>query len=248
METKVKAKEKRYILEGRAPLSFLLQARDMPTSRLLYFDEKKGKNRSLRYSKNQQSPFVDEQDENVVLEPIVFEDGVLTVPANNPVLQQFLEIHPLNGDVFKEWDPAAEAEAYVKHENLVLDAQIKAREISVEKKITIINIFLGKDASMWEKSEITRAVMNIAKSQPDDFLDALDNPDTDIEDLAIRSMKDGYVSQRNNGRDFHYNLKDNKKRMFSVPFEDDPIKCYVSWLKSPEGYEFYQYLDKNIEE
>lgn len=245
----MKTKEKRYVLEGQAPLSFLLQARDMPTSRLLYYDEVKGKNRSLRYSKNQQSPFVDEQDDNVVLEPIVFEDGLLTVPANNPVLQKFLELHPLNGDVFKEWDPAAEAEAYVRRENLILDAQIKAREISIEKKITIINLFQGKDASDWEKSEITRAIMNIAKSEPEDFLEALDNPDTDIEDLAIRSVKEGYVSIRNNDRDFHYNLKDNKKRMFSVPFGDDPMKCYVSWLKStPEGTEFYQYLDKQIEE
>ena len=34
----------------------------------------------------------------------IFEDGFLTVPANNPVLQQFLYYHPQRDIVFEEVD------------------------------------------------------------------------------------------------------------------------------------------------
>jgi len=39
--------------------------------------KKENENRPLRYARNQKSPFEDEQDGNVILEPIVFEDGML---------------------------------------------------------------------------------------------------------------------------------------------------------------------------
>ena len=70
-----------------APLTFMLPVRNSRRSPLLWFDETKGTNRALRYGANQKSPFEDEQDGNVIIEPIVFEDGFLTVPRTNQVLQ-----------------------------------------------------------------------------------------------------------------------------------------------------------------
>jgi len=79
----------------KTPVSFILQARDMPTKRLMYYDETKKKNRSLRYAANQDSPFIDEQDnDSVILEPIIFKDGVLKVDETNHVLLRFLQCHP----------------------------------------------------------------------------------------------------------------------------------------------------------
>ena len=69
---------------------------------LLYFDEETGINRPLRYARNQNSPFQDEQDDNAILEPIVFEDGFLFVPKTNQILQKFLALHPANGSIFVE--------------------------------------------------------------------------------------------------------------------------------------------------
>ena len=48
----------------------------------MYFDERQELNRALRYARNQKSPFEDEQDGNAIVEPIVFEDGFLSVPKN----------------------------------------------------------------------------------------------------------------------------------------------------------------------
>ena len=100
---KLESKDRIYKLtRDKAPLSCIIPSRNSRRAPLLYFDEEKGYNRALRYSRNQRSPFEDEQDGNVIVEPIIFEDGLLRVPKSNPVLQQFLEFHPLNGKKFVE--------------------------------------------------------------------------------------------------------------------------------------------------
>jgi hypothetical protein len=65
-----------------APLSLILASRHTTRFPLLHFDEDTGLNRPLRYARNQNSPFQDEQDDNAIVEPIVFEDGFLHVPKN----------------------------------------------------------------------------------------------------------------------------------------------------------------------
>ena len=95
--------EKAYKLKGtKTPLAYMLASRHSQRFPLLYFDEEQGINRPLRYARNQKSPFEDEQDGNAVLEPIVFEDGMLVVPRQNQALQEFLYYHPQRDKVFEE--------------------------------------------------------------------------------------------------------------------------------------------------
>ena len=90
-------KERVYLLNSdKTPVTFFIQSRSNKRKQLLFFDEEKGINRALRYSKNQRSVFEDEQDGTAILEPIIFEDGKLSVAKNNPILQQFLDYHPDN--------------------------------------------------------------------------------------------------------------------------------------------------------
>lgn len=225
---------------GKSPVSFIIQSRDLPTRRLLHFDGKR--NRALRYSPNQKSPFVDEQDGEVILEAIIFKDGVLNVNESQPELIEFLRIHPDFGKVFVEWNPAKEAEDRINRENLVLDAQIAARELSIEKMASIIRMFTNKNVDKMDAKEIKWECMQIAKSNPEDFLDAIDDPDLELDDIATRAIRDGFVSVRNGGRDIHYNLKDNKKRLMTVPLNEKPESAFAAWLQSDDGLEFFKYL------
>ena len=106
-QQKVQFVAKTYKLtKDKAPLSFMLPVRHTKRFSLLHFDEETGQNRELRYAKNQRSIFTDEQDENALLEPIIFEDGFLYVPKENQMLQKFLHYHPLYGKKFVELDKA----------------------------------------------------------------------------------------------------------------------------------------------
>ena len=49
-----------------APLSLILASRHTNRFPLLHFDEETGTNRPLRYARNQNSPFQDEQDDNAI--------------------------------------------------------------------------------------------------------------------------------------------------------------------------------------
>lgn len=234
-------KTTKFLLKSsKVPVSFLLQTRDMPTRRLLHFDGKR--NRALRYASNQLSPFIDEQDGEIIRESIVFKEGVLQVPENKPELLKFLRLHPDFGRVFYEWDPAAEAEERINRENLVLDAQIAARELSIEKMASIIRMFTDKNVDKMDSKEIKWECMQIAKNYPDEFLDAIDDPDLELDDIATRAIRDGFVSVRNGGRDIHYNLKDSKKRLMTVPLNESPESAFSAWLQSDEGLEFFKYL------
>ena len=128
MKKKQKFIDKAYRLIGeKAPLSYMLASRHSRRSPLLYFDEDKGLNRPLRYARNQKSPFEDEQDGNAVLEPIVFEDGMLFVPKANQVLQQFLHYHPSNGRVYEVIDKERDASEELEVVEQALEAQIIAK-------------------------------------------------------------------------------------------------------------------------
>ena len=131
-----------------APLSLILASRHTTRYPLLHFDEKTGMNRPLRYARNQNSPFQDEQDDNAIVEPIVFEDGFLFVPKNNQILQKFLSLHPGNGKTFVEINKAKEAAEIVEDLNLEVDALIEARQLTVEQVENVSRVLFQKGPSL----------------------------------------------------------------------------------------------------
>jgi hypothetical protein len=241
------SKDKVYVLkQDKTPVSFFIQSRSNKRRQLLYFDEEKGINRALRYSKNQKSVFEDEQDGTAILEPIVMEDGKITVIKTNPILQQFMDMHPDNtangGTLFYEFDPQKVAEERVYNLNLEVDALIAARSLDIDKMKSIVRIYLDSDVDRMTVAEIKHEVLLFARNYPQDLLDAIDDPDIEVNDIASRAFNEAYVTFRA-GKDIHYNLKNNKKKILTVPFGEKKEDIFMSWLKSDEGIEFYQYLE-----
>ena len=112
MKTTTKYVDKIYKLTREsAPLSLILASRHTQRFPLLWFDETTGTNKALRYARNQNSPFQDEQDDNAILEPIIFENGFLTVKKENQVLQKFLEYHPGRDRIYVEVYKAKETQS-----------------------------------------------------------------------------------------------------------------------------------------
>jgi hypothetical protein len=244
------SKDKIYILnQSKTPVSFFIQSRSNKRRQLLHFDEEKGINRALRYSKNQRSIFEDEQDGTAILEPIVMEDGKLTILKNNPILQQFMDTHPDNiangGTLFYEFDPQKLAEERVYNLNLEVDALIAARSLDLDKMKSIIRIYLDSNVDKMTVSEIKHEVLLFARNYPQDLLDAIDDPDIEVNDIASRAFNEAYVTFRAN-KDIHYNLKNNKKKILTVPFGERKEDVFMSWLMSNEGLEFYKFLEEQF--
>jgi len=238
-----------YKLSGnKTPLSYMLSSRHSSRSPLLYFDEEQGVNRPMRYSRNQKSPFEDEQDGNAILEPIVFEDGMLQVQKQNQVLQQFLHYHPGNGPIFVEVNKEKDALGELEIAQNVLEAQIIAKDLSsnTPKMIQVCRVLLGQGVDNMTIPELKRDLLIYSKNNPEDFINTINDPMLELQDDVHRIFKAGFLSKKNADKEVYYNLPDNKKRLLSVPFGEDPNWIVASFFKSDEGVAVYKILKDRL--
>jgi hypothetical protein len=232
-----------YKLKIGSPLSYTLPSRNHHRFPLMWYDEKNNVNRALRYSVNQKSPFEDEQDGNAILEPIVFEDGFLSVPKNNPVLQEFLHYHPLNGITFTEVDKEKEASDEVADMNIEVDALIEARQLSINQVEMLTRVLFGKDPSLISTAELRRDILIFARKEPRDFLNIINDPELNYQAKIREFFENKLLALRNNDKEVWFNTATNKKKMMSIPFGDDPYEAAGSYLKSDEGLDSLKMLE-----
>jgi hypothetical protein len=236
--------DKTYKLKSNAtPISFTLPSRNTTRYPLLYFDEENNMNRALRYARNQKSPFEDEQDGNFLLEPIIFDDGFLTVPRTNPVLQQFLHYHPLNGYAFVEVDKTIDAAQEVEMLNFEVDALIEARQLTIEQLEVVSRVMFQRDVTNVSTAELRRDVLIYAKREPKSFLEILNDPLLKLQSNVQMFFSNNLLQFRNGQREVWYNTKTNKKKMMTVPFGEDPFETVALYLKSDEGIEVLKFLE-----
>ena len=239
--------DKTYKLKSDAtPISFTLPSRNTSRFPLLHFDEENNTNRALRYARNQKSPFEDEQDGNFILEPVIFDDGFLTVSRTNPVLQQFLHYHPMNGSVFVEVDKTVDAAKEVEDLNFEVDALIEARQLSIEQLEVVSRVMFQKDVTNVSTAELRRDVLIYAKKEPRSFLEILNDPLLKLQSNVQLFFAHNLLQFRNGQREVWFNTKSNKKKMMSIPFGEDPFETVALFLKSDEGIEVLKFLEISL--
>lgn len=235
--------DKIYKLKIGSPLSYTLASRNHPRFSLMWYDEKNNQNRALRYAVNQKSPFEDEQDGNVIIEPIIFEDGFLSVPKTNPVLQAFLQYHPLNGNIYEEVNKEKDASEEVNDLNMEVDALVEARQLSLEQIETLTRVMFGKDPSMVSTAELKRDILVFAKTNPKEFLNILNDPELKFQSKVRRFFEEKLLILRNGEKEVWFNTSSNKKKMLSVPFGEDPYEMAGHFLQSDEGIDSLKMLE-----
>ena len=235
------------LTRNAAPLSFMLPTKNSNRSPLMWFDEEKGFNRALRYARNQKSPFEDEQDGNFILEPVIFEDGLLRVPKENQVLQQFLHYHPMNGKKFIEVNNEKDASQEVEYLNYEVDALIEARNLDVAQLENVCRVLFGKNVSKMSTAELKRDVLVFAKRDPRSFLEAIKDPELMHSANIQRFFDDGLLTTRRNDSEVWYNTPTNKTKMLTIPYGQDKITAASTFLKSDDGLESLTMLEALIE-
>lgn len=245
---KVAQVDKAYKLLSGTPLSYSLSSKNHPRFPLMWFDESKNQNRALRYAVNQKTPFEDEQDGNSILEPIIFEDGFLTVSKTNPVLQAFLHYHPLNGTVFTEVDEQKEAAEDVLDINIEIDALIAARELSIDEIETLTRVMFGKDPSFISTDILKRDILVFAKTEPQEFLNIINDPELKFQAKVRLFFEKSLLTTRNNDKEIWFNTSTNKKKMMSVPFGQTPFDMATNYLQGDEGLDSLKMLESVLSE
>ena len=239
-------KDRQYYLKGLgSPLTYVLQSKSTRRKPMLWFDEEKGINREMRYASNQNSIFMDEQDNNAILQHIIFEDGVLFVPKTNQPLQKLLSLyHPKKGYVYEEKDEVAEAKEQLVSIETEMEALNTAISIDIEQAEAILRVELGSQVSNMSSSEIKRDLYLFARKNPALFLNLVKDDNVGLRNTAIKAVELGIIKLSQDQRNFSW--ASNDRKLMEVPFDENPYSAFAAWLKTDEGVEVYKSIQKKI--
>lgn len=228
------SKDRVYLLKGNAtPITLMLRSKHSSGKPLLYYDGKS--NRALRWSDNQVSPFVDEQDGYAVCPPIVFENGQLSVPKESIELQKFLSIyHPDNNVVYYEFDAEERAAEEYDKLNEELEAQILVKEMSIEDLEAIARVVLKSKVDRMASSEIRRDMLLFAKNNPRELKDLIDDDSLKFRNIAIRAVDMGIIKISNDGRNISWGGTKGEK-IITIPFGENAYSALASYFLTDEG-------------
>jgi hypothetical protein len=239
-------KDRFYYLKGsNEPLSYVLASKSTRRKPLLWFDEEKGYNREIRYASNQKSCFIDEQDNNVILDHIIFEDGVLNVPKENQPLQKLLSLyHPKKGYVYEEKDEVAEAKEDLVSIETEMEALNTAISIDIDQAEAILRVELGSSVSNMSSAELKRDLYLFAKNNPLLFLELVNDDNVQLRNLAIKAQELNIIKLSQDQRTFKWGT--NGKKLMTVPFDENPYSAFAAFLKTDEGVEVFKSIEKKL--
>jgi hypothetical protein len=239
-------KDRIYYLKGdKSPLTLTIPGRHTRKHALLYFDEKSGKQREIRYATNQSSPLVDEQKGECTMGHIRFMDGVLTVPKEKQNLQKLLSLyHPLKNKLYEEFSAVEKAEDELDVLDLQIDALNAAREMDVDQCEAILRVELGSKVSSMSSKELRRDLLLFARNNPSLFLELANDENVQLRNVAITASELGIIVLSQDQRTFNWGS--NGRKLMTVPFDENPYSAMASYFKTDEGVEVFRSIEKNM--
>ena len=239
-------KDRNYFLTSdREPLTFTLKSRHTEKYPLLYFDKETNTQRALRYATNQASPFVDEQKGEATLKHIIFKDGSLHVPQEYQNLQKLLSLyHPdLNGR-YAELRPQAIAQDDLVDLELEIIALTAARDMSVEQSEAIMRVEQGSKVNELSSKELKRDLLLFSKRNPRLFIALAKDENVMLRNFGIKAVEEGILNLSGDQRTFTFGS--NKRKIMTIPFDENPYSALAAWFKTDEGVEVYKTIEKKL--
>jgi len=239
-------KDRVYFLKNnKSPLTDTIPGRHTRKHALLYFDEKTGKSREIRYATNQDSPFVDEQKGEVTLGHIIFRDGDLKVPKEKQSLQKLLSLyHPLRGKKYEEFSAVEQAEDDLDILDLQIDALNAARDMDIDQAEAILRVELGSKVSNMSSKELKRDLMLFARNNPSLFMELANDDNVQLRNVAIVATEMGIIKLSQDQRTFNWGS--NGRKLMTVPFDENPYSAMAAYFKTDEGVEVFRSIEKKL--
>jgi len=231
-----------YLLGNRNPLTYTLPSRHNTRYPLVTFDDKVGYERELRYATNQKSIFVDEQEGQITLKHVVFENGHLMVPKEKRNLQEFLNKHPHKDLIYSEYDQVEEAIDEVEDLELELIAMNAAMEMDIDFAEAILRVEIGSSVSSLSSKELKRDLLLLARRNPALFIELANDENVQLRNFAITATEANIIKLSADNRTFTW--ASNNRKLMNVPFDENPYSAMAAWFKTDEGLEVYKSIEK----
>ncbi len=233
-------KDKLYELTiNETPIVYILKSKG-----ILWFDPEKGYEREVKYCPNQKTIFADEMKGVERLEHVAFREGKLFVPKEKQILQKFLDVHPLNGKKFEEFNPVQIAEDDLDVLEMELEAMNTAQTIDVDHAEAILRSEIGNEVSKMTSKELKRDLLLFAKNNPKLFLELANDENINIRNMGIKAVENNIINLSSDQRTFEW--ASTGRKLITVPFDENPYSALAAWFKTDEGVEVYQTIEKKL--
>lgn len=210
----------------------------------------KGARRAIRHCPNQKSIFMEEQDKHALVQPIIFINGYLEVPNNQPITQEFLDSHPSNvangGGWFEVVNEEQEAKESIQDEELKMDIMYAVRQMAKEEDgihelRAVVAVITGsvEDTYVMGIEELKSIIYNTIESDPSYFTDEngnvtiFDDDDIKRKYLVLRAIREGIIKKDATGRSMLW-ARD-KKVIATAPRSIDLVDYFSEYLTSEDG-------------
>lgn len=217
-----------YEIPKRGGIVFML-----PQKGITVYDEEKDTIREMRYCPNEPSIWADEQSDNAVKQSVAFREGRLFVPKEKPNLRKFMELHPMNmangGKIFREVNKKKDAEEALQREFKLSEAVAMVRDKDITDLLPIALYF--KVNINQPTSEIRYNLLNIAKKNTQDFLEAFDSPQVTTR-ASIQQASDYQIINLKESACYWF---DSNSMIVSVPAGQDPMDVMVRFCLTEKG-------------
>ena len=239
-------KDRTYILLGnKSPITYTIPARHSGKYPLLWFDEKTGDQKELRYATNQNSVFVEEQKGEATLGHITFYDGTLAVSKEKQNLQKLLSLyHPAKNTKYKEFDAAVIATDELDDLEITIDALNMARKMDIDIAEAVLRVEIGSKVSSMSSKEIRRDLILFAQRNADLFIELANDDNVQLRNVAINATESGLLKLSQDQRTFTW--ASNGRKVITVPFDENPYSAMAAYFKTDEGIEIYRSIEKKL--
>lgn len=212
----------------------------------------KKKRKVVRYVESINEIFKDEQPNDVVVSPIVIEDGILdidTVTQDN--LLRVMELHPSNeanggSGVYKKDPDAIAKKSNAKNRLIANGTSVLLDKLSTPEgveEIRTIAISLGLQADFMSVDTLEFELTELIKREPEAFLDMLDNPDVVLKSLAVRANALGILDFTD---EYSIKLQGRKTALCSRSPASTHVDSIVGFMKLEEGSHIKELLETEI--
>tara|TARA_R100000951_G_scaffold76318_6_gene64409 strand:- start:1007 stop:1831 length:825 start_codon:yes stop_codon:yes gene_type:complete len=217
----------------------------IPQNNITIYDSEKDMVRQIRYCRNENSIYADEQSSNAIREQIVFREGTLAVKRENPPLIKYLLSHPSNiangGGLFYLKDESKTAVDVVEAEFAIHEAVGMIRDKAIEELYPVA-MFLGINIES-ETMSIKRELLNHAKSNPTRFINMFDNPTVRTRSAIMQAVDFQILDSGNDGMRWF----DTGGLIVSTPIGQDTIDVMTRFCLTEKGSEVFSEITSRLE-
>jgi hypothetical protein len=236
---KFERKAKVYSIQKGAGILFRIK------SDAIIYDKETGRNRQIRYCPNEPSVYADEQSSNAIRAHVLFEEGILAVPAEQANLQDFLDLHPMNrangGGTFEVVNTEAKAEVDLDNEFLLHDAVALVRNKSIDELMPVA-IYLGMDTNQ-KNAELKRELLMEAKGNPKRFIELFDNPTVQVRSIIKKAVDFQILNSKEDGMYWF----DSNRLIVATPVGQDTIKVMTQFSLTEKGSTALESIREELE-